>query len=889
MPKTALLTHGISIATRSKRQYYRFEIPDNFYLSPGITIQCSVGTKPRFAFPVVVADIQSQFAYLLFPCSMGDYIPEMHCAWDPSEIVTRLRYRWSALSTKAHLDELVARAFADNSVPLKREPIFPSTFHKSQLEALKASVARRVSFIIGERYHGKTGVAAALLFNMIREGKRILYLASSSNGLYDCMNEVASLNPVVAEESITIVDAGLDLQPELPVKHISVDGIIESKETEKLDKLFRIIFAEQEYQRVNELINKISEKQRQIETATKEADVAKEELKRLQNLSMIDRMKQRNYKSVLDEAQMKEQHKTSLIERLQQQLSTLTKERAAKETTLPVSLKEKTEIEKLISTTISFTDSQSMSAHIESKRCVATTLPQALLLDPDLLKGFDGICIDDAHALNLPEFFYCASLASERCFVLADITEQPPRSIAQTTLSRAWLQKNYFSYFQDSDENEKRFTASSLPDAIVSELQVSERTPTIFDACLFNALEDADVPPATRGRIYFINTESRRAQSPQYIGKKKILPFNAVNAEEVIDCAKHAILNGTTTQDDIMVVTPPSGQSFYLREQLHAVQMQNVEIATLGELRLCSKRAIIFDLTVAGLDFTLRSLDERKIGTVKIADTFNSLLSTVREDLYIVADLAYFRARYKDRFITKLLETMASHSENPASIMNAARRYNELSIDVRKKVLTYSTDEKKSLEYTTKVDTAKASALDRSTQPQNSIAQAEKKQRMDVHFACLRVLAKREIINTIAQYLETAPLYKTTAETIKYSTALIDYDCENENDFKAIMDMWNLLIYETSNANKMEHPLASKAKVDAKISSDIQQIYVYYHSDLDMVVEEGKHKLAQSIQKIFNDCIGKKPVTPSDWKNAYLVFLTRMEKYLDTIVNQIRA
>ena len=113
-------------------------------------------------------------------------------------------------------------------------------------------------------------------------------------------------------------------------------------------------------------------------------------------------------------------------------------------------------------------------------------------------------------------------------------------------------------------------------------------------------------------------------------------------------------------------------------------------------------------------------------------------------------------------------------------------------------------------------------------------------------------------------------------------------DCENENDFKNIMDMWNLLIYETSNAQKTNHPLAAKAKVDSKISSDIQQIYVYYHSDLEMVVEEGKHKLAQSIQKIFNDCIGKKPVTPSDWMNAYLVFLGRMEKYLDTVINQIR-
>jgi ketosteroid isomerase-like protein len=102
------------------------------------------------------------------------------------------------------------------------------------------------------------------------------------------------------------------------------------------------------------------------------------------------------------------------------------------------------------------------------------------------------------------------------------------------------------------------------------------------------------------------------------------------------------------------------------------------------------------------------------------------------------------------------------------------------------------------------------------------------------------------------------------------------------------MNMWNLLIYEASDAQKADHPLATKARVDATIASDVQQIYAYYHSDLEFVVEVGKQKLAQSVQQIFNNCIGKKPVTPTDWMKAYLVFLERMEKYLDTVINNIR-
>ncbi|NUN70783.1 MAG: hypothetical protein HUU02_13865 [Bacteroidetes bacterium] len=71
--------------------------------------------------------------------------------------------------------------------------------------------------------------------------------------------------------------------------------------------------------------------------------------------------------------------------------------------------------------------------------------------------------------------------------------------------------------------------------------------------------------------------------------------------------------------------------------------------------------------------------------------------------------------------------------------------------------------------------------------------------------------------------------------------------------------------------------------------ADLQQIHSFYHSDLEMVVEEGKHRLAQSIQKIFNDWIGRKPVTPTEWMSAYIVFLNRMAKYFDTIITQISA
>ncbi|MHB1048687.1 MAG: hypothetical protein ACYC09_01310 [Bacteroidota bacterium] len=890
LPSSALLTNGERVREGSSRAYYKFEVPDNFFLLPGMSVKCAVGSAPRFSFPVIVADVHSQFVIFLFPVNMGEQIAELSCVWDPAEITARLNERWLSVSTTPLLEQLVTRSFTDNTLPFTKEPIFPSTFTESQLNALKESLSRRISIVIGERRHGKTGVAAALLFNAIREGKRILYLASSSDGLYHCMNEVVQLNPVVAEESIAIIDAGLDLQPALPVPHVSLEGIVDPQKTEGLKKLFTVIAAEHEYLRAEELQTKIAEKQKQIAEAAQEAEAIKAEVGRLQGMSMIDRMKARNHKALLDETQMKLLHKLALVDRLKQHAATLIKELARKERMLPLSSNEKKAAELFSATTVTFTGSDALRPHTSAKRCVATTLSQALLLDPSLFAGMDIVCLDDAHAFNLPEFFYCASLAGERCYILADSTEQPPQSASQGEPARQWLQKNFFHYIQQDDSDVRRFTAGALPKNIVSELTLPGKTTTIFEALLYQALDGTPLPSSTTGRIHFINTEGQFAVAPQFIGKKKILPYNEVNAKRAAECAKHALMNGTTTQSDVMIVAPPSGQTMYLREHLHGLRMQNVEIVTLGSLRLCSKRAVIFDLTVAGLDFTLRMLDERKIGLVKVADIFNTLLSTAQEDLYVIADLGYFRTRYKGKFIEKLLSAMSSKSENVAAISNASRRFDDLPFDTRKKVLFSSAEEKKSPDYRAKLEQSKPSALDQSSAQQNTVARADSKLKNDIYSASLRVLAKRILINIIAQYLEATPLYKTTAETQKYISILPEYECENENDFKAIMDMWNVLIYETSNARRhAEHPLAGKAKVDSKIASDIQQIYYYYHSDLEMVVEEGKHKLAQSIQKIFNDCIGKKPVTPADWKNAYLIFLNRMEKYLDTIVNQVRV
>ena len=870
-PKKSTLMNGARISVSDESALYRFEIPENFLFEPSLNVRCTLGTKLQFSFPGLVADVHHQFAYFLIPLDAGEMIAEMTCEWNPSEEIELLSKRYETIRQNDIVTRLFIRSFPDNTRPTSKEPIFPSTFTESQRNAVRKSLTRKISVVIGERKRGKTGVASSLMLNALREGKRVLYLTSSSGGLHDCMQEVVALNSAVAEESIVVIDSGIRLLSPLPMPLYAMKGSGSLVYGEGLKKFIKIIAAEHECDRVDALVKRHEEKQRQIEDTSSEAEEIRARLRRLQNASMLERMKQGINKADIDSAQLQLQDKLALIERFKQHAATLLKEQFKKETQLPVALKEKKELEKLASAQLSL--QTTFPSTIVAARCIAMTVHEALKLEKAQLGEFDVVCIDDAHALNLAEFFWCASHAQEQCFILADITEQPPQSVSQLATARKWLQKNYFTFYQQEESDHHRFTIRSLPDNTASELINPEYPPSLFESCLASALYQSPVPSGAKGRILFINTEDSRSISAQYLGKKKILPYNEANAKRAVECVKYALVNGTTSQSDILIVVPPSGQETYLRDVLKAHQMNDIEIAALGSIRLCTKRTVIFDTTVAGLDFTLRSLDDKKSGIVRVADTFNTLLSTVGEDLYVIADLLHFSKLYKDRLIATLLGIFKSRSENIGNILNGARRFDELTPEIRKAVLGATAEEKQSVDYKTKLERAKLSASDAAKSgAQQSIALAERKLRNDVRSIILRVLAKREVVNVVAQYLEGFPLYKTTLETAKYSSSLPELECENEDDFKNVMNMWNVLIYESSSAQKINHPLASKARVDAKISNDIQDIYMYYHSDLEFVVEVGKHKLAQSIQKIFNDCIGKKPVTPTDWMNAYLVF-----------------
>lgn len=308
------------------------------------------------------------------------------------------------------------------------------------------------------------------------------------------------------------------------------------------------------------------------------------------------------------------------------------------------------------------------------------------------------------------------------------------------------------------------------------------------------------------------------------------------------------------------------------------------------------KKVIIFDTTMAGVDYTTRQLDDKKVGEHRIARMLNAVFSSVEEDLYVVSDFSHFTSVYRDRLLTKVLLLLRAQADSLPPFAATAKQFDELDWDSRERFF--------SLQH------AARGSADRLAHPADDIgggdADLELRMKMlarqpsqqasgarnfeqETYFSVLRVLGMREDVNLLSQFVGGDLLFRHTLATEKAAAHLPVDGCTNEEEFRKIMEQWNLLIYEMSGAGKTDLSFFAKHTPEARVRWDIFSLRAYYSSAMEAVVEESKHRIATSVSKVFQECLGKsQPANPVEWSTAYLNFLGKMEAYLEWISEQLR-
>jgi hypothetical protein len=416
---------------------------------------------------------------------------------------------------------------------------------------------------------------------------------------------------------------------------------------------------------------------------------------------------------------------------------------------------------------------------------------------------------------------------------------------------------------------------------------------------LFDEKINVHATPKAKGRIYFIDTSAVRSRCKQYAGKKKILPYNELHTKQVIECVKHALMEPDRGASDVGVILPFTGPTLHTKLQLRLQGIKNVEVGTPQSFCNRRKNAIIFDTTMAGVDYTMRSIDDKKIGEHKIARLFNTVFSCVGEDLYIIADMSHFRSLYQDRLFTRLLMLLQTQSdEQQLSCAGAVKKFEDLDNKSREELYTVYRNKPQIVGPSASNDKPKEK-VDHELEIQMKMmakqweiklaANAGHDNEQEVFTSVQRVLGWRADVNLVSQFVGGDLIFRNSFSTEEALRKLPLDTCENEKDFRDVMEQWNLLIYEMSGGQNTDLSFFASKGPEARVRQDIRNLRAFYSSDVEAVIEEGKKKIAVEVARVFQELLGKnRPDNPTEWSTAYLHFLTRLEAYLSWTSEQVR-
>ncbi|MBF8249100.1 MAG: AAA 11 domain-containing protein, partial [Bacteroidetes bacterium] len=633
---------------------------------------------------------------------------------------------------------------------------------------------------------------------------------------------------------------------------------------------------------ISDAREKLTSVKKQLDQVTREIAASKEGIQQIEKASMMDRLKKGFNKDDLVAAQKQLAEKQPVQKRLMTAQQSLSNEILRLESSGPISfedgmnfreaakrIEELGGIQKVTETVNDFIKVDE-AAMLNSKSFIGTTAAGAL--SHPILKSmkFDFVIVDDAEAIMLPLLAAVATFAKDSIVVSGDPFQLALEPLSNTDLALQLLHRDIFLYTAQSEDLHRLFEwAEKNPlwsVLLSSQFATTPKLASFVAAVLFDEKVKVQPAPQTKGKVYFIDTSDLRSQCRQYVGKKKILPSNEQQTKKTLECVKHALMEPGRHASDVGVIVPFSGPTFFTRLQLRVNSMSNLEVGLPGTFRGRRKKAVIFDTSVAGMDFSMRPMDDRKVGDNRIARLWNTVFSCAAEDIYVLADMSLFKTLYKDRLFARILMLLQAQSDGLPPLAAAVKKFDELEWDKRASLFSVA---RKGASAVAASAQAKPQRVDHDmemrmkmmakqqsgTKPQA----AERNFEREIYTAVNRVRGFWTDVNLLSQYLGGDLLFRRS------------------------------ITAEQSGGVKTDLVFFSKGSSEARIRHDIRSLKAFYSPDMEATIEAGKNKIAMEVSKVFQEMLGKsQPGNPVEWSTAYVNFLSKLELYLSWISAQLR-
>ncbi len=926
------LFSGERIGAFAGYTYYRFEIPEDIILRTTERATFTFGQQQPVGVIGNIIAIENQFFIVALPQNFGSSLPETKCSWNYEDEHKPIIDLLKRIDVKSIIPQLLFDpADKRNSHIVSFETSGVATTPHDQIETVKKILQNRVTMVWGPILSGKTNVLALTALSYIKAGRKVLFVAPSNDDVDSMLLKTVSVGEQLGVK-MTKFAARVDLpSPGVfdAIAPYSFENQVETAKAEKrkvfqervtlLNTYWQVkikqILHEDFYHRVQEKRDRLAELRKKIEQTSNEITQLNQIIVELENSSLIERMKKGFSKNDIDHAQEQLIRQQQNHKRLLSIQQTISNEITAIELNAPITPQEQMEfretskridelggLEKVAKAVEDFI-SVDEHALLQSKLFIATGI-SAALIDPAIRnQQFDLVIVDEAQRVNLPTLAALSMLARDKFVIAGDPFQVEPESIFTDEQGEYWLQRDIFLHVAQTTELHRLFEwAEQNPRWSIfmkSHYATTPKLSSFMASVLFDEKINVHVSPKAKGRIYFFDTSIIHSRCKQYAGKKKILPYNQLHTKQVIECVKHALMEPNRIALDVGVILPFTGPTLYTKLQLRIQGIKNVEVGTPQSFCDRRKNAIIFDTTMAGVDYTMRSIDDKKIGEHKIARLFNTVFSCVGEDLYVIADMSHFRSSYQDRLFTRLLMLLQAQADDQQlSCANAVKKFEDLSQKQMEEIYTLYRNKPLAVIPKTAVDAPKEK-VDHELEIQMKMMAKQWETKLaantghdkerEVFTAVQRVLGWRTDVNFVSQFIGGDLIFRNSFSTESAIRKLPFDICENEKHFRDIMEKWNLLIYEMSGGQNTDLSFFASKGPEARVRQDIRNLRAYYSSDVEAVIEEGKKKIAVEVARVFQELLGKsRPNSPAEYSTAYLNFLTRLEAYLSWTSDQVR-
>jgi superfamily I DNA and/or RNA helicase len=317
---------------------------------------------------------------------------------------------------------------------------------------------------------------------------------------------------------------------------------------------------------------------------------------------------------------------------------------------------------------------------LQNCRIVVTTIQRAHLDRRVAARRYDVLLVDEAGMCSLADVFAAASLVATHVSVFGDGRQLPAVVTATTDAARQWLGRDVF---QAHHLHERILGGEAVPGAgmLTQQRRMAPPIARIISEGWYDGRLTSD-PILRRRRGPFSDTRSTvtlidtSALHPQTVlaGRERTNPVHAevIGAllDELIEAAKPS--PGADAAPRIAVLTPYCGQVDVLHQLVRRRRLRHfVHMSTVHGAQGDEHDAVILDLTDAPGSRLSPFLRARRFEDVG-ARLLNVAISRARHRLYVVADVAFLRARApRDGAVRMLLALIEQHGavEGAAGLM----------------------------------------------------------------------------------------------------------------------------------------------------------------------------------------------------------------------------